>query len=113
MTDTNDTTTKGTTMQNGNGIDQCDCCGKAIKPGRTVWLELDHRIDGYHDYENVPETLSQGWFPFGPTCAARLLREAREKAAAAGVYLGKHRMSAARRAEMFIAMRNAIRDRSN
>lgn len=100
-------------MQNGNGIDQCDCCGRTINLGRTVWLELDHRIGGYHDYENVPESLSQGWFPFGPACAARLLREAREKAKAASVHLGRRRMSAVRRAEMFIAMRAAIRERSN
>jgi hypothetical protein len=99
-------------MQNGNGIDQCDCCGRTIKPGKTVWLELDHRIDGFHDYESVPEAKSQGWFPFGPACAARLLRDAREKAAARGVYLGRRRMSAARRAEMFIAMRNATRGKA-
>jgi hypothetical protein len=92
-------------MQNGNGIDQCDCCGRDINPGRAVWLELDHRIDAYHDYENVPEAMSQGWSPFGPTCAARLLREARAKAKAAGVYLGKHRLSAAKRAQMFIDMK--------
>jgi hypothetical protein len=100
-------------MQNGNGIDQCDCCGRAIKPGKTVWLELDHRVDGYHDYENVPEQMSQGWFPFGPACAARLLREAREKAKTMNVYLGRRRMSAVRRAEMFITMRNTRRERAN
>lgn len=96
-------------MNAGNGTDQCDCCGRAIKPGRTVWLELDTRIGGYHDYENVPEPMSQGWFPFGPACAARLLREARERATAAGVYLGRHRMSRARRAEIFLAFRTANR----
>ena len=96
-------------MQSGNGIDQCDCCGRTIKPGRIVWLELDQRIDCYHDYENVPADMSQGMFPFGPTCAARLLREARAKAQAVGIYLGRHRMGAARRAEMYIAMRNATR----
>jgi hypothetical protein len=94
-------------MQNGNGIDQCDCCGRTIKPGRVVWLELDHRVGGYHDYENVPEQMSQGWFPFGPACAARLLRESRERAKELGVYLGRKRMSAARRAEVFIAVRRS------
>ena len=94
-------------MQNGNGIDQCDCCGRTIKPGATVWLELDHRIGGYHDYDNVPEAMSHGWFPFGPTCAGRLLRDAREKAKLAGVYLGRHRISAAQRAEMFLATKKA------
>lgn len=95
-------------MHDGNGIDQCDCCGRRIKPGSAVWLELDHRIDGYHDYGTVPEAKSQGWFPFGQTCAARLLREARANAKARGIFLGRRRMSAARRAEVFIDTRKAL-----
>jgi len=79
-----------------NTIDKCECCGRPIKPGSAVWLELDHRIDGYHNWANVPPSKSQGWFPFGPECAARLLREARVKAQSRGIVVTNIRTTAAR-----------------
>lgn len=92
--------------QNGDGMTQCDCCGKPLAWGRTVWLEFDRRIDSFHDYElGVPEDQSQGWFPFGPSCAARLLREAREAAKRAGVFLGRKRVGKLAQCEMRMAMR--------
>jgi hypothetical protein len=39
-------------------------------------LELDQRTNTYHNF-GVPEKYSQGWFPFGPDCANKLLRQAR------------------------------------
>lgn len=53
----------------------CTCCEKPLA-GTVIMLELDQRIDEYHDCEQIPEDVSQGAFPFGPTCA----RKAREKA---------------------------------
>jgi hypothetical protein len=37
-----------------------------------VWLELDQRIDEYHDFGGVPADASQGSFLFGTDCAERL-----------------------------------------
>jgi len=53
----------------------CSCCGRELR-GRVAWLELDRRLDAYHDRGDVPEAHSQGWFPFGLDCARRLVREA-------------------------------------
>ena len=83
-------------QQNGDGCSQCDCCGKPIAAGRTVWLESDQRIGAYHDYEfGVPEAESLGWFPFGADCARKLLAEARERAKEAGLLLGRRRINKA------------------
>ena len=96
-------------MISGNGIDQCDCCGRDIKPGKIVWLELDQRINCYHDFcGGVPEEHSQGLFPFGPTCAARLCREASEASKKAGVYLGRRRISKAERAMRSVGLKNLL-----
>jgi len=50
----------------------CSCCQKPLK-GKVAWLELDQRTDTYHDHGGVPEGKSQGWFPFGMTCARNKL----------------------------------------
>ncbi len=55
----------------------CIRCGKGLDPARQVMLELDQRIDEYHDFGGVPENSSQGWFEFGPDCAAVLRARAR------------------------------------
>lgn len=48
---------------------------KFIGQGRVAWLELDQRPGTYHDLGGVPQDRSQGWSPFGVTCAlAELLR---------------------------------------
>jgi hypothetical protein len=94
------------TRQVGNGFSECDCCGKPLAWGRTVWLEYDQRIEAFHDYElGVPEAESLGLFPFGQSCATKLLREAREAARNAGVFLGRRRISKVAQAERRMAAR--------
>ena len=53
----------------------CTCCGRLLR-GSVAWLELDQRTDTYHDRGGVPPDASQGWFPFGLTCARRMLANA-------------------------------------
>lgn len=64
--------TKGATMTNKT----CNYCGKRLRS--VVLLELDQRINAYHDFGGVPENQSQGWFDFGPDCAKKLREEARK-----------------------------------
>lgn len=89
----------------GSG-EYCSCCGKKLHPAKTVWLELDQRIDFYHDYElGVPESSSQGWFPFGPACAARQRKAAVVAAKAAGIFLGRRTIGKVAQAALFIEHR--------
>jgi len=53
----------------------CLRCGKPL--AGLVALELDQRIGEYHDFGGVPEDASQGWFDFGPDCAAAMRERAR------------------------------------
>ena len=55
---------------------RCTCCDKPLK-NTAVMLELDQRVNKYHDFQNVPGDDSQGWFPFGTTCANKARHEAR------------------------------------
>jgi len=48
---------------------RCTCCNKKLNPETMVWLELDTRIDRFHD--QVPAAHSQGGFEFGPACAKK------------------------------------------
>lgn len=57
----------------------CTACRQPLRR-RFVWLELDQRTGRFHDSGGVPEAESQGWFPFGRDCAARLKAEAVAKA---------------------------------
>jgi hypothetical protein len=57
----------------------CTHCGKALNEKTMVSLELDQRINEYHDFGNVPEDQSQGWFDFGKDCAAKLRAIAQRK----------------------------------
>lgn len=59
----------------------CTCCEKPLK-GKLAWLELDQRTNTYHDLGGVPADNSQGWFPFGMTCAVNLLKAHTVKAMA-------------------------------
>jgi hypothetical protein len=89
-----------------NGIDQCDCCGRTLNPGRIVFLELDQRIGCYHDFDRgVPDADSQGWFLFGPACAAKKRGEAKAAAKAAGIFLGRKTIGRVQQASMLIAHR--------
>lgn len=51
---------------------ECTSCGKKLT-GRVAWLELDQRTNTYHDFGGVPSDKSQGWFPFGVSCARAIL----------------------------------------
>jgi len=54
----------------------CRCCQRPLK-GRFAYLELDQRHWRYHDFGGVPTNKSQGWFPFGMTCARRIVADTR------------------------------------
>lgn len=58
----------------------CTCCKRDLSGGAVRMLELDQRSDTYHDFGDVPEDRSQGWFPFGLTCARKLVaKEAKRR----------------------------------
>lgn len=54
---------------------RCERCSEELRPGREVWLELDQRTNTYTDDGTVPESHSQGGFPFGKACSKRALAE--------------------------------------
>lgn len=56
----------------------CTCCERDLTGHAVRMLELDQRTQTYHDFQDVPEDRSQGWFPFGLTCARKAV--AKEKA---------------------------------
>jgi hypothetical protein len=56
----------------------CTCCERDLTGHAGRMLELDQRDNTYHDFRDVPEDRSQGWFPFGLTCARKKIAEARK-----------------------------------
>lgn len=60
----------------------CTCCRKELTGHAFRWLELDQRTNTYHDQGGVPTDKSQGWFPFGLTCAKKLVAAHNRKIAA-------------------------------
>lgn len=59
----------------------CTCCERDLSGHAFRYLELDQRSDTYHDFNDVPAERSQGWFPFGLTCARKLVaKEAKRRA---------------------------------
>jgi len=56
----------------------CTCCERDLTGNAGRMLELDQRTDTYHDFCDVPEDRSQGWFPFGLTCARKKIAQAKE-----------------------------------
>jgi hypothetical protein len=105
-TEKDSTATNRAAFGNGNGRDACECCGKKVNLARGVWLEHDQRIDAFHDYEfGVPADRSQGWFLFGPDCAARLLRDAKERAKSSGIFLGRKRIGKVGQAALYVEFR--------
>lgn len=52
----------------------CTCCERDLSGHAFRWLELDQRASTYHDIGDVPPNNSQGWFPFGLTCAKKLVK---------------------------------------
>lgn len=49
---------------------RCYRCGKVIKPGTAVALELN-TYTGIFTAKGVPADESQGWFDFGPECGPK------------------------------------------
>ena len=52
--------------------DVCTCCGKQLKQAGAVWLELSFITNKYYIDDVVPSQDSQGYFPFGLTCAQKV-----------------------------------------
>ena len=57
----------------------CERCGEQLVPDRIVWLELNGKT---HRFERatkstISEEDSQGCFPYGSTCARKVLKEQR------------------------------------
>lgn len=50
---------------------RCEHCGKKLDPSVAVWIELDNRRMIYTS-EEIPEKDSQGYFPFGASCAKKI-----------------------------------------
>lgn len=65
--------------QLGHGNRTCTCCERDLTGHAVRMLELDQRTDTYHDARDVPADKSQGWFPFGLTCAKKMLKAHRAK----------------------------------
>jgi len=57
-------------------IERCLCCGKVLDPNKIKWLELSTNTGLYTDSDvvKVPEEESQGFFAFGITCAAKVVK---------------------------------------
>lgn len=51
-------------------MERCYKCGKKIKPGTAVSLELNAHT-GVFSSAGCPESESQGWFDFGPECGPK------------------------------------------
>lgn len=45
----------------------CTRCGKNVRRGKEVWIELSTKTGQYGG--EIPEAESQGMFVFGPDCA--------------------------------------------
>ncbi len=54
---------------------RCERCARPVVS--EVWLELDQRVNEYHDFGGVPANLSQGSFLFGPDCAMQMRKRAK------------------------------------
>ena len=52
--------------------DVCTCCGKKLNQTSAVWLECSFVTNKYYLDNVVPSQDSQGYFPFGLTCAQKI-----------------------------------------
>lgn len=52
----------------------CEHCDRKLNPAKIAWLELNNVTNRYHPEGVVPEDDSQGMFPFGTTCARKVLQ---------------------------------------
>lgn len=51
-------------------MQHCTRCGERLVPNRVVWLELS-TVTGKYSETPLPPAESQGWFPFGMSCAKK------------------------------------------
>lgn len=66
-------------MQKQNGMlfeltkdTTCACCGRKLNEKSTVWLEQSFVTAKFYIDNVVPQKDSQGYFPFGMTCAKKI-----------------------------------------
>jgi hypothetical protein len=53
-------------------IIRCERCNEILKPDLIVWLELSITDNNYYTENTFPKNHeSQGYFPFGKTCAKK------------------------------------------
>lgn len=52
---------------------KCFKCGKKLKPGQEVWLELSWLDNVFRDTGKITAIYSQGMWPFGPDCAPKVI----------------------------------------
>jgi hypothetical protein len=52
--------------------DFCHCCNKKLKSDKTVFLEQSFVTNKFYLKDVVPEAESQGYKPFGATCAKKI-----------------------------------------
>lgn len=58
----------------------CHHCAKPINLDTARHLEMDTRTGYMHIGEApIPEEFSQGWFPIGSTCYAKLLKQSQKR----------------------------------
>lgn len=57
-------------------VHYCECCERKLNPAKIVWMELDLRTsqDWHLNEGELADEDSQGWFPFGATCAAKIVK---------------------------------------
>jgi|APGre2960657404_1045060.scaffolds.fasta_scaffold221000_1 hypothetical protein len=53
-------------------VDFCHCCNKVLKSNKTVWLEQSIETTKFYITNVVPQEKSQGYKPFGLTCAKKI-----------------------------------------
>ena len=67
---------------------RCLRCGKPLGPN-PVMLNLDQRVNEYHDFGGIPDERNQGGFQFGHDCAD-IMRERARAALAKGRSSDEH-----------------------
>lgn len=54
----------------------CTCCERDLSGHAVRMLEQNSVTREFHDFKDIPEAESQGWFPFGLKCAEKLVKAA-------------------------------------
>lgn len=58
-------------MTDKKPLERCYRCGRPIKPGAAVSLELNTNTGIFSSKGDIPADESQGWFDFGPECGPK------------------------------------------